>query len=78
MMDTRCEACHRPFTPTQRKASLWAWAVVVAVFAAAFGAGAIVETTMNLDIFGFALVVGGYAIGYGLMALWWHAAAKDY
>jgi hypothetical protein len=51
---------------------------VVAVFAAAFGAGAIVETTMNLDIFGFALVVGGYAIGYGLMALWWHAAAKDY
>jgi len=51
---------------------------VVAVFAAAFGAGALVETTMNLDIFGFALVVGTYAIGYGLMALWWHVAAKDY
>jgi hypothetical protein len=48
------------------------------VFAAAFSLGALVETIWNFDVFGFGLLIGTYAMVYGLMALWWQVAAKDY
>lgn len=76
-MTTRCDACHRPFR-TPRKDTLWGWTLVLVIFAVAFSLGALVETIWNLDVFGFGLLIGTYAMVYGLMALWWQVAAKDY
>jgi len=77
-MHTRCDACHRPFTQTRKADTLWGWTLVLVVFAAAFSLGALVETIWNFDVFGFGLLIGTYAMVYGLMALWWQVAAKDY
>ena len=77
-MHTRCEACHRPFTQTRKAETLWGWVLILAIFAGALSAGALVETLFNLDVFGFGLVIAAYAIVYGLMSLWWQVAAKDY
>ena len=77
-MTTRCDACHRPFIQSPRKETLWGWTLVLVIFAVAFSLGALVETIWNLDVFGFGLLIGTYAMVYGLMALWWQVAAKDY
>jgi len=74
----RCETCHRPILTNRSKREVWVWAQILAAFLAVFCLGAIVETIVNLDLYGFLAVTAGYTAGVAIMFAWWAVAAKDY
>jgi len=74
----RCETCDRPILSNRSKREVWVWAQILAAFLAVFCLGAIVETIVNLDLYGFLAVTAGYTVGVAIMFVWWAVAAKDY
>lgn len=74
----RCQTCDRPLLAPKTKRGAWRVSQALAVFTGIFCLGLIVETAANFDLIGFLAVMAGYAIGTGIMVLWWQVAAKDY